>query len=154
MLSSRDCTDEVPYKKGVNVELDRELERYKKMRLQRGNAINEVFTDDEFDTFGQLWQKERQGSRELSVSDVSKLLEFAKRIRTYRAVAEKETCRKRVGRARKKLRKAAKDGDSEAVLKLKRVKKSAKKRAAKSFERKRGKNIVQVVTKINFKYFL
>ena len=77
----------------------------------------------------------------LSVIEVSKLLEFAKCIRAYRAFAKRERSRKRSNRLRKKLRKAAKDGDSLAVRKLERAKKSAKKRAAKSYERKRGKNV-------------
>ena len=42
-------------------------------------------------------------------------------------------------RTRKKLRKAVKEGDSGAIRKMRRVKKSAKKRAAKSYERTRGK---------------
>ena len=54
-------------------------------------------------------------------------------------VAKRETCRRRMERTRKKLRKAAKDGDSVAISKLRKVKKSAKKRAANSYERARGK---------------
>ena len=65
------------YRKGKNLELDRKLERYRKMRLWRGNAIHEVFTDDEFNAFAELWRKERQGIRKLTVNEVSKLLKFA-----------------------------------------------------------------------------
>ena len=140
----------VIYKKGVNLALDRELERYRKMQLQRGDAINEVFDDDEeFQTFGQLWRKERGGYRKLSVSEVSKLLEFAKRIRAYRKVAKREKSGVRMRLFRKKLRKAAKDGDSVAVRKLKKAKKSDKKRAAKSYSKQRLKNAVQLVIQIN-----
>ena len=81
----------VIYKKGVNLALDRELVRYRKMQLQRGDAIHEVFEDDEeFQTFGQLWRKERRGFPKLSVSEISTLLEFAKRIRAYRKAAKRE----------------------------------------------------------------
>ena len=45
------------YKKGENAVLDRELERYRKLRVWRGDAINQVFNDDEkFQAFGQLWR--------------------------------------------------------------------------------------------------
>ena len=105
--------------------------------------MNEVFSDDEeFQSFGQLWKKERQGFRKLTVSDVSKLLEFAKRIKTYRAGVKRESGRKRSNNLRKKLRKAAKDGDPAAVKKLKKVKKLAKKRAARSYKKNQGKNAV------------
>jgi len=133
--------EQILYKKGVNVVLDEGLERYRKMRIWSGEAINNVFKDDdEFATFGQLWQKERCGILKLSVSDVSKLIEFSDRIRAYRAFAERDACSKRMKRSRKKLRKAAEDGNSVAVRKMKIRKKSAKKRAAKSYERKQGKN--------------
>ena len=137
-----DSSQHLIYKKGVNLELDRELERYRKMRVFSGNAINEIFNDDEeFQTFGQLWQRERRGFPKLSVGDVSELLQFAKRITAYRAAAKRERIRKRSNRFRKKMRKAAKDEEPLAVRKLKRAKKSAKKRAAKSYERKRGKKL-------------
>ena len=50
------------------------------------------------------------------------LVEFAERIRLYRAANEREKCRQRMERSREKLRKAAEDGDSVAIRKLKKTK--------------------------------
>ena len=70
------------YKKGENAALDRELERYRKLRVWSGDAINEIFNDDdEFQAFGQLWRKERQGFWKLTVDDISMLIGIADRIR-------------------------------------------------------------------------
>ena len=76
------------------------------------------------------------------MSEISTLLEFAKRIRAYRKAAKREKSGIRMNLFRKKLRKAAKDGDSVAVRKLKKAKKSGKKRAAKSYSKQRRKNAV------------
>ena len=130
------------YRKGENLVVDRKLERYRKMRLWRGNAINEVFNDEEFNAFAELWRKEGQGLQKLTVNEVSKLLEFADDIIAWREVAQRESSRKRMDRSRKKLRKKAKNGDSVAIRKIERVKKSAKKRWAKCYKRKRGKKAV------------
>ena len=130
------------YIKGENLVVDRKLERYRKMRLWRGNAINEVFNDEEFNAFAELWRKEGQGIRKLTVNEVSKLLEFADDIIAWREVAKRESSRKRMDRSRKKLRKKAKNGDSVAIRKITSVKKSAKKRWAKCYKRKRGKKAV------------
>ena len=40
-------SEQIIYKKGDNPVLDRELERYRKLRVWRGDAINQVFTDDD-----------------------------------------------------------------------------------------------------------
>ena len=69
------------YKEGQNLALDIELKRYRKLRLWRGDAINKVFNDDEFEEFGKLWLKEKQGIQKLTVNDISKLIGFADRIR-------------------------------------------------------------------------
>ena len=136
-------TEQMIYKKGENVVLDRELERYRKLQVWRGNAINEVFKDDdEFQAFGQLWRRERLGFWKLTVDDVSMLIEIADRIRAWRADAKNKGSSTRMARARKKLRKAAKNGDFAAMSKVTRVKKSVKKRWAKCYERKRAKKAV------------
>ena len=71
----------VYYRKGDNVELDRKLGSYRKLRIWRGDAINQVFDDDEeFQVFGGLWRKERQ-ARKLTVSEVLILIDFSDRIR-------------------------------------------------------------------------
>ena len=74
-------SEHIIYKKGENPAIDRKLESYRKLRIWRGDAINQVFDDDEeFQVFGGLWRKERQ-ARKLTVSEVSILIEFADRIR-------------------------------------------------------------------------
>ena len=69
-------SEHIIYKKGENPAIDRKLERYRKMRLWRGNAIDEVFCDDEFDNFADLWRKDRHGIRKLTVKEVFKLIEL------------------------------------------------------------------------------
>ena len=131
---------EIIYKKGENAVLDKELERYKKLRVWRGDAINEVFKDDnEFQAFGKLWRRERLGFLPLTVEDVSMLIGIGDRIRAWRADAKKEASSKRMARARKKLRKAAKDGDSAALRKITRVKKASLKRWVKCLKKKQAK---------------
>ena len=130
----------VMYKEGENLLLDRELKSYRKMRLSRGDALNQVFTDDdEFEAFVELVRKERQAIQKLTVEDVSKLIGFVDRIRSWRAYAKREAGRIRKDRLRKKLRKMAQDGDTVALSKIRRVKKAARKRWAKCYKRKRGK---------------
>ena len=133
-------SEQIKYKKGDNPVLDRELERYRKLRVWRGDAINQVFKDDdEFQVFGKLWPRERLGFWPMTVGDVSMLIGFGDRIRAWRAYAKKKGSSKRMARARKNLRKAAKDGDSAAMSKIRREKKSSKKRWVKYVERKRAK---------------
>ena len=69
------------YKTGENLALDRELGRYRKLRIWRGDAINQVFNDEEFQVFGKLWRKERHAIQKLTVNEVSMLIGFADRIR-------------------------------------------------------------------------
>ena len=56
------------------------------------------------------------------------LIGIGDRIRAWRAHGKKKGSSKRMARARKNLRKAAKDGDSATKSKVIRVRKSAKKR--------------------------
>ena len=95
--------------------------------------------DDEFQAFGKLWRRERLGFWPMTVDDVTMLIGIGDRIRVWRAHAKKKGSSKRMARARKNLRKAAKDGDSAAMSKITRVKKSSKKRWVKYVERKRAK---------------
>ena len=128
------------YRKGENPQLDKDYTRCKRMRLWRGDALNEVLTEAEVKVMVKLWHKEILGFRKLTTEDVSRLVEFAERIRTYRAAAEREKCRQRMERARKKLREAAEGGDTVAILKIKKFKKSARKRATKYYKRKGKKS--------------
>ena len=95
--------------------------------------------DDEFQAFGTLWRRERLGFWPMTVDDVSMLIGIGNRIRAWRAYAKKKGSSKRMARARKNLRKAAKDGDSAALRKITRVKKASIKRWVKCLERKRAK---------------
>ena len=133
-------SEKMMYKEGENLLLDRELKSYRKMRLSKGDALNQVFNDDdEFEAFVELVRKERQAIQKLTVNDVSKLIGFVDRIRSWRAYAKREAGRIRKDRLRKKLRKRAQDGDTVALSKIRRVKKAARKRWAKCYKRKRGK---------------
>ena len=130
------------YRKGQNPQLDKDYTRCRRMRLWRGDALHEVLSEAEVKVMLNLWHKEKLGFRKLTTEDVSRLVEFAERIRTYRAAAEKEKCRQRMERSRKKLREAAEGGDTVAIRKIKKIKKSARKRANKYYKRKKKKNHV------------
>ena len=74
--------EQIMYKKGENAVLDRELERYKKLRVWRGDAINQVFKDDdEFQAFGKLWRRQRLGFWPMTVDDVTMLIGIGNCIR-------------------------------------------------------------------------
>ena len=131
-------SEPVLYKKGENSRLDKELARYRKMRIWRGHAINQVFTENEMDTVAKLWRKERLAARMLTVEEVSRLVEFAGGIQAYRAAAEREKTRQRMERAREKVRKAKR---TEILLRPEQKKKAAKKRAKKYKKKNKVKNI-------------
>ena len=137
------CSNEMEstqlYRKGENTKLDEEFAKYMKERLWSGNAMYAVLSDEEVKTMGKLWSKEKLLFEKLTNEDVSSLAEFAKRIRKYRVAAKREKSRQRMARARERLRKAAENGDSEAIKKIKKNRKSAKKIAAKHYKRKRGR---------------
>ena len=131
-------SEPVLYKKGENSRLDKELARYRKMRIWRGHAIYQVFTEDEIDTVAKLWRKERLAARTLTVEEVSRLVEFAGCIQAYRAAAEREKTRQRMERSREKVRKAKR---TEILLRPEQKKKAAKKRAKKYKKKNKVKNI-------------
>ena len=134
-------SEAVLYKKGENPQLDKKLEKYRKMRVWSGNAPSRALTDDDLSTLANLWQKEKLEHRKLTVEDVSKLVELADSVREYRAAAEREKSRQRMERARNKLRKAEKDGDCAAIRKIKKIKSSSKKRAARLYKRQQEKKV-------------
>ena len=129
----------VLYRKGENVHLDIEFKRYKRMRIQRGNAILEVITKEEEKIMGELQRKEKLTPRRLTVQDVSRLVDIAGRVREYRVAAAREKCRQRMEKSRNKLIEAAKQGDVKAIRKRKKRKVSERKRVAKYREGKKGK---------------
>ena len=134
-----DSDESILYRKGEDPQLDQKYEEYLRMRVWRGNAMDELFSEDEFQTLLKLWRKETLLPAKLNVEDVSRLVEFAGRIRAYRAAKEREKCRQRMERARKKLQMAAEKGDSEAIKKIESRKKSARKFSAEYYKRKRHK---------------
>ena len=129
------------YRKGENPRLDEEVAKCRRMRMWSGDAVDEVLNKEEVKTMAKIWYKEKFGFRKLTTKDILMLVEFAERIRLYRAANEREKCRQRMERSREKLRKAAEDGDSVAIRKLKKIKKSAKKRASKYSKRKREQKL-------------
>ena len=112
-------SEPVPYIKGENIPLDKEFEKYKRMRIYSGNAIAEVCTKEEEATIGELWRKEKLAPKRLTVQDVSKLVETAGIVREYRAAAKRENSRQRMEKSRNKLLKAAQQGDVKAIRKRK-----------------------------------
>ena len=132
-------SEPVPYRSGENVHLDKEFEKYKRMRIWSGSAIVEVCTKEEEAIMGALWRKEKLAPRKLTVQDVLMLVETAERVREYRAAAEKENCRLRMEKSRNKLLEAAKKGDVKAIRRRKKRKESERKRVAKYRRGKKGK---------------
>ena len=126
----------IRYRKGENPQLDEKYEGSLRMRLWSGNAMYEVLSEDEVKTMLKLWRKQKLGAARLTVKDVSTIVEFADRIRTYRAAYEREKCRQRMERSRKELQLAAENGDSEAINKIYSRKKSARKFVAEYYKRK------------------
>ena len=131
----------VLYSKGKDTCLDKEFMKYKRMQLWSGKAL-EVLTDEETDIMAKLQRKEKLTPRKLTVQDISKLVEFAARIRAYRVAAQREKSRVRMERAREKLRKAAEQGDLFAIRKIENIKKTDRKKNAKYYkEKKRRKSV-------------
>ena len=71
------------------------------------------------------------------VEEVQGLVDFAYEIRSYRERVQTEQSRRRKGRSRAKLRKAAANGDSEAKRKIKKIKITDRKKFAKYYQRKK-----------------
>ena len=128
------------YRKGENPRLDEEFAKCTRMRMWSRDAVDEVLNKEEVKTMAKIWYNQKFGFQ-LTTKDILMLVKFAERIRLYRAANAREKCRQRMVRSREKLRKAAEDGDSVAIRKLKKNKKSAKKRASKYSKRKREQKL-------------
>ena len=96
------------YGKGQDINLDTAFSRYKRMRLWAGGALTEALTANEIDTLLILWKKETISPRKLSVEDVQKLVDFSDVIRSCRKRIKREKSRRRMAKARAKLRKQSK----------------------------------------------
>ena len=111
------------YRKGENEELDMRFSQYKKVNLFAGRAYHEALSKEEAETLIKLWSKERKLPWTLKVSDVTKLVEYTEKVLVWRRSDRREKARVRIEQKREKLKVAAKNGDANAVRKIKRKKK-------------------------------
>ena len=120
-----------PYRKGENKQLDMKYSQYKSVNLFARPAIDVALSYEEGETLLKIWRKERTMPWALKVHEVSALVEFTERVLAYRRNVRREKTRRRVERAREKLRDAANKGDAMALRKVKKRKKDDVLRAAK-----------------------
>ena len=111
------------YRKGENKQLDLRYSKYKKVNLFAGRAYHAALSQEEAITLIKLWNKERKTPWSLKVDDVTKLAQFTEKILVWRRSDRKERARIRMEKSRKKLNEAAKNGDVNAIRKVKRKKK-------------------------------
>ena len=126
------------YRKGENKQLDLRYSQYKKVNLFAGRAYHAALSQEEANTLIKLWNKERKTPWSLKVDDVTKLAQFTEKILVWRRSDRKERARIRMEKSRKKLNEAAKNGDVNAIRKVKRKKKKTDAlRSAANRKRKR-----------------
>ena len=112
--------------------------QYKKVNLFAGRAYHAALSQEEANTLIKLWNKERKTPWSLKVDDVTKLAQFTEKILVWRRSDRKERARIRMEKSRKKLNEAAKNGDVNAIRKVKRKKKKTDAlRSAANGKRKR-----------------
>jgi hypothetical protein len=119
------------YRVGDNPELDEKFTQFKKVNLFVGLAYHNELSKEEAKNLIRLWGKARRYPRRLSVQEVSSLVEFYERIMSWRRRRRRELTRIRNEKARRKLRDAAKEGNVEAVIKLRSIKKADVAKSAK-----------------------
>ena len=102
----------VRYQKGVNLELDKKFQEYKKKRLFQGYSYIYALSQKEIDLLIKLWKIERTRPRRLSFDDVSKLVDFTARIEECRNCQKREQTRLRVERSRGKREVTKKNKDT------------------------------------------
>ena len=112
------------YNIGDNTELDEKFTQFKKVNVFAGLAYHNELSKEEAKTLIRLWGKARRVPRRLSVQEVSTLVEFYERIMSWRRRRRRELTRIRNEKARRKLRDAAKEGNVEALKKLRSIKKA------------------------------
>ena len=98
----------VLYREGEDINLDTAFSKYKRMRLWAGGALTEALTQNEIDTLVKLWKKAKLSPRKLYVEDVQKLVELSDLIRSCRRRNKREKSRRRMEKARAKIRKEGK----------------------------------------------
>ena len=125
------------YRKGENKGLDLRYSQYKKVNLFAGRAYDEALSPGEANTLIELWNKEQKLPWTLTVQDVTKLVEFTEKILFWRKSDRRENARLRMDRVREKLKEAAKNGDENALRKVKRKRKADAVRSAANRKRKR-----------------
>ena len=125
------------YRKGENRELDLRYSQYKKVNLFAGRAYDEALFPGEANTLIELWNKEQKLPWTLTIKDVTKLAEFTEKILFWRRSDRRENARLRMERVREKLKEAAKNGDENALRKVKRKRKADAVRSAAYRKRKR-----------------
>ena len=111
------------YRKGENKQLDLRYSKYKKVNLFAGRAYHAALSQEEANTLIKLWNKEQKTPWSLKVDDVTKLAQFTEKILVWRRSDRKERARIRMEKSRQKLNEAAKNGDVNAIRKVKRKKK-------------------------------
>ena len=125
------------YRKGENKGLDLRYSQYKKVNLFAGRAYDEALSPREASTLIELWNKEQKLPWTSTVKDVTKLAEFTEKILFWRKSDRRENARLRMERVREKLKEAAKNGDENALRKVKRKRKADAVRSAANRKRKR-----------------
>ena len=125
------------YRKGENKGLDLRYSLCKKVNLFAGRPYDEALSPGEANTLIELWNKEQKLPWTLTVKDVTKLAEFTEKILFWRKSDRRENARLRMERVREKLKEAAKNGDENALRKVKRKRKADAVRSAANRKRKR-----------------
>ena len=144
MISSNKKTR---YRRGDNPDLDSKFAMYKKANIFAGKAYDAALSPKEADVLIKLWRKAVMKPWELDVEDVTCLVDFHARIITWRKNRKREINRLRQERARCKLQNAAKKGSSEAVMKLRLIKKANAVRSAN--HRKMKQNVQDELKKVD-----
>ena len=125
------------YRKGENKQLDLRYSKYKKVNLFAGRAYHAALSQEEANTLIKLWNKEQKTPWSLKVDDVTKLAQFTEKILVWRRSDRKERARIRMEKSRQKLNEAAKNGDVNAIRKVKSKKKTDALKSAANRKRKR-----------------
>ena len=124
------------YRKGDNLELDRKFALSKKVNLFADKAYDNALSEKEAEALIKIWSKARSVPWNLTVEDVSTLVELYERIMEWRRLRRRSLGRVRKERARKKLRAAAKEGNAEALMKVESIKKADRVKSAKYLNEK------------------
>jgi len=126
------------YKKGINRDFDKKLSEYRNLRIWAGEAWKFALSEQESDIMVELWEKERETPWLTTVKEISTLMVFAARIKTWRKKVRREQSRVSMLKSREKMLAAAKNGDVRAKRKL---------QAMKNYERRNRKKYKEAQTR-------